>query len=242
MSATLDNRAEYRRALLRLLAMGTSDGSVAEHEASAGDTLNHIIQHGVWEAQNWYLNNVDPERWRKRSSAITWSGADATDGGRYVALASDFLRLYGTRERSALVEADGARWGYLIDPIDRYEVRGSYYWIDATSVGVERLWIARSASPPATLYYEYTYRHPTFTDDVTAAEFPLQDAPLIVAFAGQYAMHHPFFPGGEELKGSIRENLKFWQTQCYVRGRRSREPRKVKSNRTIGTRWWTGAQ
>lgn len=234
MSATLDNRAEIRLALLRLLAMSTSDGSLTEQQTTSGDTLNHFIQHGTWEAQNWYLSNVDPNRWRTRSPAITsWTGADATDGGRYKALEADFLRLYGSRERSALVEADGTRWGYLIDPMDRYEVRGNYYWIDN-----DRLWIAKNAAPPSSVYYEYTYRHPTFADDTTAPDFPVQDRPLIVAFAAEYAMQHPFFPGDDNLRVGIERNLKFWQTQCYVRGRRSREPRKVKAGNVIGTRWW----
>lgn len=241
MSATLDNRAELRRELLRLIAMSTSDGSLGEHEATSGDTLNHLIQHGTWEAQNYYLNHVDPNRWRTRSSAITWSGADSTDGGRYVALASNFLRLYGDKEKSALVEADGTRWGTLIEPTERYEVRGAFYWIDATTSGVERLWIARDADPPATVYYEYTYRHPTFSDDSTAAEFPLQHCPLIVAFAAEYAMLHALFPGSDELASKVERNLAFWKAQVFVAGRRSREPRKAKSGRVIGTRWWTGA-
>jgi hypothetical protein len=241
MSATFDNRAELRRGLLRLLAMSTSDGSLAEHEATGGDTLNHFIQHGVWEAQSYLLSHVDPDRWRKRSSAITWSGADSTDGGRYVELASDFLRLYGNRERSALVEADGKRWGRQLDtPLDRYEVRGDYYWVDRTS-NADRLWIAKAASPPTTLYYEYNYRHPTFSDDSTAAEFPSQHTPLIVAFAADYAAHHPFFPGGDELRGAIARNLAYWKASVYVGARRTREPRKVKSGNVIGTRWWTGA-
>lgn len=234
MSATLDNRAELRKALLRLLAMSTADGSLSEQETTSGDTLNHLIQHGTWEAQSWYLSNVDPNRWRTRSPAVTsWSGADTTDGGRYKALESNVLRLYGSRERSALVEADGTRWGCLIDPTDRYEMSGNYYWIDN-----DRLWIARNAAPPSTLYYEYSYRHPTFSDDSTEPDFPVQDRPLMVAFAGLYAMNHPFFPGGEELRSAIDRNLKFWQAQCYVRGRRTKEPRKVKSGNVIGTRWW----
>lgn len=238
MTATLGNRAELRLALLRLLAMSTSDGTLAEHETTAGDTLNHLIQHGTWEAQSYYLNHVDPERWRKRSSAITWSGTEAADGGRYVALAGDFLRLYGTKERSALVEADGTRWGYLIDALDRYEYLGDYYYIDATAVGVERLWIAKSATPPTSLYYEYTYRHPTFSDDTTAAEFPLQHVPLVVAFAAEYAMHHPFFPGDDGVAAKVAANLEYWKRTVAVAGRRSREPRKAKSGRTIGSRWW----
>lgn len=242
MSATLDNRAELRRALLRLIGGSTSDGGFAEHEASSGDTLNHLIIHGVWLAQEYILNSVDPDRWRKRSAAITWSGADSTDGGRYVELASDFLRLYGNRERSALVEADGTRWGRQIDsPMDRYEVSGGYYWIDRTS-NANRLWISKSSNPPATVYYEYNYRHPTFSDDTTAAEFASQEVPLAVAFAADYALNHAFFPGGPEMGARIEKNLDRWKRTVYVNSRRTREPRKLKTGRVIGTRWWTGPQ
>lgn len=232
MATKLSNRAELRLAFYRLTGTSSSDSALSEHETSANDTIHSLLYQGMREAQSWYIASADPTRWRKRSSAITWSGTEAADGGRYTALASDFLRLYGDADGSSLVEADGTRWGRMIQVQDRNR-RGSFYWIDN-----DRMWITRGASPPTTLYYEYYYEAPELADDSTAPDFPERDRGLIVAFAADLFADTPQFPGDMELDLKIRRHLKALKERIYVRGRRSREPRKVRHTRAFGSHYF----
>lgn len=237
MATTLANRAELRLAFQRLTGFGSSDGSLSARETSAGDAVNAWLQQALWDAQAWYLSNVDPHRWLTVSSALSWSGSDAT-GGRYTALPTDFLRLYGDQEVSALHEANGNRWGRLVQPEQRTSRGNGFYLLD------DNLYLLRGAAPP-TVYLDYAHRHPTLSDDTGTGsagliDFPLDDRNLVVAFAGKLASLTPgVFPGDSKEVALINEALKEAQEIAYTRGRRTREPRKVRRPAALGSHWFS---
>lgn len=233
MATKLSNRVELVHAFYRLTGLSGSDGRWVAHQTAASDTLYTWLYQAMREAQAWYLNNVDPARWKKATtSEFSWSGTEAANGGRYMALPSDFLRLFGDQENSALRYPSGERWGHLIDPNDRVRW-GDYYWIEN-----DNLWICRGASPPATLVMDYSYAIPQLTDDTTAPDFPEIDRDLIAAEMAAIAADHPSFPGSEDLRRRIYQHRESLQKQVYIRGRRSREPRKIKAGRVIGSHWF----
>lgn len=239
MSQTLSSWKELRHAFFRLVGAGPADSAFAEHDEADGDTVNAFIQQGLWDAQSWWLSNVDPSRWVTTSSALSWSGADAT-GGRYTSLPTDLLRIYGTKEVSAIRESGGDRWGQLIDPEDRDHYGDLYYLLDG------ELWICRGANPPSGVVLDYNHRHDTYTEstdesDATWLDFPIDGRKLVVGYAAKDASLHPMFPGDESDRRNIGLYLRDAQTECHVRGRRTRESRKVRSNTGIGNRFlWKG--
>ena len=173
------------------------------------------------------------DRWVSQATAITsWSGTEANNGGRYKALESDFFRLSGDDVTSALRQIDGTRWGHLVDFRDRFRVRGNRYWLQGTN-----LWIARGASPPASLIYDYHHRLATLSS--ATVDFPSEDRPLIVAFAAERAMQDSWLPGGDEMLMKIQANRQACERRAFRRTRRSRTMRKLRPKPTIGTHYFT---
>lgn len=230
MSVSLSNRAQLRLAFYRLTGTFAGDGILAENEEQEGDNVNRYLHQGMRDAQLWLLDTANPHRWKKSTAALTFTGSDTT-GGRYVDLPDDFLRAYGDSENSALRETNGDRWGVMVQPEDRHR-RGDGYWIEN-----DRLYLLRGANPPANVVLDYIYLAPELTDDDTEPDFPADDRELIVAFAAYDFALHPQFPNPAELP-KIERYLGVKQKQASQRGRMSREPRRMKSKRAIGGRWW----
>jgi hypothetical protein len=233
---TLANRADLRKALMRLLNTTTDDEALTEQGEAANEVLHLCLQHGLWNAQEWVLTYIDSSRWLSTSSALTWSGTDET-GGMYASLPTDFLRLAGDDRRSALREANGDRWGALIDEEDayRYQLRGNYYYLRN-----EQLWRVRGASPPSTVQLEYHHRHADLSSDdpaVAPIDFPLVDRPLIVSEAAEFGLAESWFLGTAEDEARIRRANADRRKQAVRRGRRTRKPVQFKPMATIGTHY-----
>src|SRR3990167_5281846 len=104
----MDSVAAIRRAFYRLVGSTEDDSFLEEQGEAANEVAYTYLTIGSREAQLWMLK-VGYVDWAKRSSALTFSGSDAADGGRYVALPTDFLRTRGDRRNSPLRDADGDR-------------------------------------------------------------------------------------------------------------------------------------
>lgn len=238
MSTTLDNRAELRLAFYRLTGFSDGDGSLSEHEVQSGDTVNSWLQEGLWEAQSWYLSNADPHLW-KRTIPLA---VEEDDEGKFVRLPGDFLRLYGDQENSAIRKPGSSRWGRLIPPEDGQRRAYASYWIENR----DRLRFSRGTSVETGLVLDYNYRHPVLSsddegDDEEGAygviDFPVEDRRLIVALAAEIASQHPSFPAGFERAMQIQRYADQLKTRIYTRARRTREPRKVRHPRGLGSHW-----
>ncbi len=237
--ADLNTVAEWLKAFYRLVGSNTTDTAMQENGESADEVAYTCLNTGVQQAQSFMIGCGMTNRWRKRSTAITsWSGADSTDGGRYKDLsgiASDFLRFSGKpndASRSSLTEANGARWGIEIDA-DFDILTGDVFYLKN-----EQLWIGQGASPPATIYIDYQFRHPEITSAVTL-NFPSDAAGLVIAYAGRHAMAEGWFPRADGVE-KIRENAEYWERLARQVARRTRQKRKQDAPRTIGTRFWAG--
>lgn len=230
----LDTVDKVRMAWYRLVGMTTSDKALETRGESADDVAYLHLTRGCRAAQR-HLLRMGYGGWRKRSSAITsWSGTDDADGGRYTSLPTDFLRAYGNRRFSALVEADGDRWGEEIGPEDAHQ-KGDFYYIRDTS-GTRQLWLTRNASPPATVYLEYHYQHPTWNSGVTI-DFPLEVRALIVAEAAVRAMDEVWFPGGPDMEGKIERAWLRAREEARHFARQNKGPRTFRKVRRVGNRW-----
>lgn len=234
MATSLDNRVELKNEFYRITGTSSSDTALGEIETVAADELNHLIFQGMREAQSWYIDTAGGGiLWEKVATAITsWSGDDATDGGRYKALETDFGRLDGDRENSALRTVDGERWGRQIDHETRY-LRGDNFYLKGSN-----LWITRGAVPPASLVYDYIHEIAELTDDSTAPDFPERDRRLICLEAANIFIKRPACPLDAEGKQEIRADLKETRRAIYTRARRTREPRRMRSSGAIGNRFF----
>ena len=231
--AVLTNLASMQRAFYRLTDTAADDDSLIEHDGSTLEALNQFLQYGLNDAQDYMMDCGLSDRWGSQATAITsWSGTEANNGGRYKALESDFFRLSGDDVTSALRKIDGTRWGHLVDFRDRFKVRGNRYWLQGTN-----LWIARGASPPASLIYDYHPRLPTLSSDTV--DFPSEDRPLIVAYAAERAMQDSWLPGGEEMLVKIQANRRACEQRAFRRTRRTRTMRKLRPKPTVGTPYYT---
>ena len=231
--AVLTNLASMQRAFYRLTDTAADDDSLIEHDGSTLEALNQFLQYGLNDAQDYMMDCGLSDRWVSQATAITsWSGTEANNGGRYKALESDFFRLSGDDVTSALRQIDGTRWGHLVDFRDRFRVRGNRYWLQGTN-----LWIARGASPPASLIYDYHHRLATLSSGTV--DFPSEDRPLIVAYAAERAMQDSWLPGGEEMLVKIQANRQACERRAFRRTRRSRTMRKLRPKPTIGTHYFT---
>lgn len=233
MSFTLDSRVKLRQAFFRLMDTDDTDDGLIEQDTETNEAVNYFLQHGLWKAQSYVIQNVDKWRWLTLSAAITWTTAD---DGYYSALPTDFLRLAGKAgERfSPLNEADGAQWGDLIDPADRYVKQNTNsYWIQN-----ERLYRVLGSTPPTTLYMNYHHRHAILSADGTAIDFDIDKRPLIVAYAGQIAMAEAWIPGGATMIAKIEQNARYWEKYVAEMARRTQEPRRLKSKDVLNSNRW----
>lgn len=234
----LDSIAKVRYAFYRAVGSKADDDALLEQGESADDVAYLYLTRGIRAAQRFLIDAGLAHRWRKRSSAITsWSGADETDGGRYSALPSDFLRLYGqarstgSRRTGGLVEADGEAWGYE-GSADEDHLRGDLYYLKN-----DQVWIAHSAAPPSTVYLQYHYRHPALDADTASFDMPVDAMPLAVAYAANAAKEESWLPGGPEMEGKIERALLAAQAEGRSIARQDRGARRFEPPRLYGTRW-----
>ena len=227
--------AEFRRALLRLVGTVSDDPEFSERGEASDEVLDLFLTRGAWAAQR-YLLKCGYYGWRRRSAAaLTWLGADATDGGRYAVLPTDFLRAYGagSPRRGALVEPDGSPWGEEIQPRDATQQGDGYYFLDTS-----RVWLTRRAAPSSTLYLLYHYRHPGFTGLVDPdIDMPSEARYLVVAEAANEAKEEYWLPGGQELEQKIERVLIRAREKAQSFARLTTGPRKLRAPRRYGNRW-----
>jgi hypothetical protein len=224
----------FRRALLRLVGTEEQDPEFSLRGEVTNEVLDLFLSEGTWAAQRWLLRN-GYKGWRSRSPALVWLGADATDGGRYAAMPTDFLTAYSSGEppRGALVEADGSSWGQEIAPDDlRYQGNG-YYFPDTSNV-----WLARRASPPSPIYLLYHYRHPGWVNILDAdLDLPQEVRYLVVAEAASQAKEEHWLPGGQEMEMKIERALGRARQKAMGLARPSGGPRKMRHRQPYGYRW-----
>lgn len=226
--ATLDSLTALRNAWHRLTGTTSDDDALTENGEGATDVVDLCLTHGFWAAQRHLIANGMANRWRKRSAALSFSGSDTADGGRYTDLPDDFLRLSGDETRSSIVRANGDRWGTLITG-ENDSRRGSYYYLKN-----DQLWLARGADVPTTAYLDYQYRHPEITTGV-ALDFPLEVRMLGVAYGAEVGMAEGWFPYDESGQAKITRAVTYWESQGRKTARESREPRRTKAGKVIGT-------
>lgn len=248
MSVVLDDRLTLRLEFFALTGIApaatptdTADAAITAVQESPGDQINRLLLMGLWDAQRWWVDFCDPDRWVSTSSTITWSGSESTDGGRYTAVASDFLRLYGGRQFSAIRTPGGTRWGQLIDPRFRNR-RGNLYYLLHGDNG-DDLWICRGAAPPSDAVYDYNamIAADDFAADDDVPDFPQQHRDLIVGFAAKRATKYAFFPGGQKGVLQVLGYLRDAQVEASRANRRTRDPgRQAHADRTVGNHLWSG--
>ena len=225
----LDTVAKVRYAWYRLMGSLPADYALQELGEGEDDVAYVYLTQGCRNAQLWMLDN-GYQGWRQRSDALSWTGSDATTGGRYDDLPSDFLQLDGNRDRSALVQANGDRWGPQIDSKDD-NIKGNGFYI----LG-EEIWLARSASPPSTLYMKYHYEHPAWTSTVTI-DFPMNARSLIVAEAADSAMNENWFIGDNEERAAINRMLLKAQAKTRRFVRQTKQSRQWRKPQRLGGRF-----
>lgn len=233
MSFLLEDRPSLRRAFYRLTGTSADDDALAEHDSEALEAVHQHLQYGLWDAQEYLLSVGDPSRWVKSATLTGW--VSEADGRKYVALPDDFLRLAGDERTSALRSVDGREWGSLAQADARlYAYSPSAYWIEG-----ERLFLGTGATIPTgdiTIYYHF--RHAVLAAEDTPIDFPVEDRPLIVAFAAELYAAEPSFPGGSEGMASIRVAVAQAKQKAARRARRTREPRKLRPPPALGTHYF----
>lgn len=223
-----------KNAVYGLLNISSDDDAFTEFADTAAEQIEDLVQYAVWAAQEWIINHAQPNWWIKQTGSLSWTGSDASNGGRYSALPSDFLKLYGEDDRSALRQPNGNRWGRQIDPESRFDARGRYFYVldDA-------LWITRGADPPSNLIAEYNYRYAQISASaLDMSDFPVRWRPLIVAEAGVIARDYSWYPGTPENDAKMERNRKEWRDRIAVNARTSRQPRKIRSKPVAGHKWF----
>lgn len=231
----LDSVAKLKQAFYRLVGNVSSDPSLTRQGESTDDLAYLYLTRGFRSAQRWLIDNGMASYWRKRSSALSWSGTEADNGGRYSALPDDFLRLWGdrTRVKSAIVEADGDDWGYLIDE-EESNRRGDFYYLKGTN-----LWITRDAVPPTTCYLEYHYKHPEITAALASGSIDFEmDARFLAvveaAFAGAADAWFPLGPDGEK---KLERALVKAREEARQIARRTRSARRFAAPYRVANHW-----
>ena len=225
----LDSVDKHIEAFYRLVGTTSEDSALTEQGEATNEVAYLYLTRGCRKAQRWMIN-VGYDGWRKRSSALSWSGTDAADGGRYTDLPDDFLRAYGNERKSALCEAGGDGWGQEIDP-EQEHLRGNFYYVNGP-----QLWITRNASPPSTLYLKYHYTHPKW-ESSTTIEFPMDARSLIVAQAANAAKEENWLPGGPEMKAGIVSALAMAREEARDIVRPTKKPRQMRKAPRCGNRW-----
>jgi len=225
----LSTVAQVVAAFYRLTGSVSEDDALVEHGEAADDVAYTYLTRGCRAAQRWLLK-MGYGGWRKRTTALTWSGSDAADGGRYATLPSDFLRAYGNQRVSALREADGDQWGQEVATQDD-QTRGDGYYFRG-----DKMWLCRDASPPTTLYLDYVYTHPVWSASVTI-DFPVDARALIVAEAANVAKEEAWLPGGPEMEQKIERALMRAREEARDVARPTKSPRMFKRPPRMGNRW-----
>lgn len=231
---TLTNRAALRRAFYRLTGTAATDDALTEHDSEVLEAVHYHLQRGLWSAQE-YLISVGTTRWLTRADATPWvADGDLT----YLALPDDFLRLSGDERVSPFLVNNTRRTLGVSSNFDNGLSIGASYWVEG-----DRLYAGKGVTAPTGLQVEYIHRHPLVTsDDENAAggaiDFPVEDRPLIVAFAAAHAMVESWLPGGPDMEAKIDRNLAMAKAESARRSRRTREPRKMRPPEVLGTRWW----
>jgi len=225
----LSTVAQFRAAFYRLLGVESTDDALLENSETANEVADIYLTGGLRDAQRWMLD-CGYGGWRKRSSALTWSGTDAADGGRYSALPDDFLRTCGSVRQSALREANGDRWGQEITDEENY-LKGDYYYVRGS-----QLWLARSAAPPTVVYLEYHYTHPKFETGVTF-DFPVDARMLAIAEAANAAKEEAWLPSGQETEQKIERALARARQKARGVCRQTKSPRVFQRPTRYSNRW-----
>jgi hypothetical protein len=238
--SAIDTIAELRQGFYRACGSVSDDDALVEQGEAVNDVAYIYLTRGIRAAQRFLIKKRMGHRWQKRSAAITWSGTEAADGGKYVALstlASDFLRLNQKRlggqslPYGAIVEADGEPWGYEIDA-DESLRRGNFYYLKA-----DKVWTTRGASPPTTAYLDYFYRHPALSAATASFDFPEDAMHLALWEAVDSARAESWFPLSTEGAVMIDQALKKARDEATEIGRQSRSTQKWKRPPIHGTRW-----
>lgn len=243
---TINNRPDIKRAFYRLLGIGPNDDALTEYDSEAEETVHYFIQHGLWNAQYWLLTNTPIKNWISAHGPIVtdgsgngttifdWSGSDST-GGQYVALPTDFIRLVGDEEDTALYTLSDFRgWGSEATQRKKHKWRGSSYYLEN-----DRLYLALNARPKNNLYFDYYARHAELDDEADTLDFPIDIRPMIPAEAAVIALSESWLPF-EDMDTSVKiiNNLEYWRGIASSRGRRSRTPVKYRARHNpAGTNW-----
>ena len=229
----LSTVAQVLTAFYRLVGTESDDPELEARGETDDEVAYTFLTRGCRNAQRWMLK-TGYGGWRARSSAITWSGTEAANGGRYTALPSDFLRAFGNKHISALREADGTPWGREVEAEDD-RLYGDYYYLR----GQEELWIVRGAGPPSTLYLEYHYTHPLWDSSLDDADidFPMDARYLIVAEAANAAKEENWLVGGAEMEQKIERALVRARLEAGDVARPTKSPRQMRKPYRIGNHY-----
>lgn len=233
MPAHLTDRDSLERAFYRLTGTASSDGALTEHDDTSKEAVLQLLQQGVWDAQEILISFGRGEFWTTQSSTLSFTDVELTQGGSYASLPTDFLRLAGTEDLSALRRPKGESWGRQVPQEWGRRLRGSKYWIEDG-----KLWVSRGADPPSDLVMDYYYEHPEL-EASTEVDFPKRDRPLIVACAAMEALAENWFPEPNR-KTEIIANFRLKRAHAWRNSRTSRGPRRIQREPTIGTHYFAG--
>jgi len=225
----LDSVDRIREAFYRLVGSNPDDQALTDLGEAENEVCDLALTIGFRAAQLWLLD-MGYGGWRKRSTALSFSGSDDADGGRYVALPTDFLRAVGRDRESPLKEASGKRWGGLIEETQD-DRRGNYFYFRG-----EQLWLARAAQPPTTLYLDYHYKHPVFGDAVVL-DFPVDHRWLGVAESALAASRENWFPLGDDGKRNVGEAVTSARERSRKLARQTKQPRRLRPPARFGSHW-----
>jgi hypothetical protein len=230
----LSTVARIKNAVFRLVGTESDDPALTEHGEATDEVVYLALTDGSRRAQRWMLS-CGYQGWRQRSSALTFSGTDAADGGKFTALPTDFLRAYGSQRtvRSALTEASGKRWGQEVAANEDHLEGDGYYFRD------EQLWLTRRASPPTALYLDYHYKHPEWTSALAdgSIDFPMDARSLIVGEAAVSAMHDDWLPGARDMEIKVLTYLARARENARDVARQTKEPRRMRKPTRLANHW-----
>ena len=226
----LDTVAKVKAAWHRLAGATSADPALVLNGESADDVAYQYLTRGCRVAQRWMLK-CGYQGWRKRSAALVFSGTDAADGGKYVALPDDFLRAYGNGRKSALTNAGGERWGTEV-PTNDEEAHGDGYYLRGSQI-----WLLRGAGTPATLYLDYHYQHPLWSALLTPIDFPLEARFLIPTEAAELAMGEEWWPGDEKSEEKLERALMRAREEARDVARQTKQPRQMRKPFRLGNRY-----
>lgn len=225
----LDSVTRVRQAFYRLIGSTVDDDGLTEQGETDNEVCYLFLTRGCRAAQRFMLDE-GYGGWRQRSAALSFSGSDAADGGRYTSLPTDFLRAVGNDRTSALREADGTPWGQEFDDRDDTKQGNGYY------LRGDQIWLLRNAVIPSTLYLDYHFHHPEWSDSVTI-DFPIKARWLIVAEAADSAKLEDWFVGDNDVLAKIAAALIKARTEATDIAKRTQQPLKWRAPRRAGTHW-----